>query len=193
MRAKLWLPVLILLFALAATFAWSVPGVSYSRYSGTPGCDDCHTGFGGFGESQHDMHLQMTSTCNLCHVSNGDNPSLKSSGGGSGCIGCHVGDGLLLHHAAAEVPADGSGFLCTTCHPGDPAPAAEGTLPPYYGQTGVNLTSSCETNPSAGGEDYDGDGKGLDNDGDLAYDGDDPDCSVPVDETTWGGIKALYP
>ena len=42
-------------------------------------------------------------------------------------------------------------------------------------------------------EDYDGDGRGLDNDGDLDYDFDDAQCiAVPVEESTWGTVKALY-
>ena len=187
------LPSLILLLTLVALASWSVQGVSYTRYSGSAGCDDCHRSFGGPGAALHNRHTQMTSKCNLCHVSTGDNPRLNSSGGGTGCIGCHLQEGLRLHHAAAGAPADAKGMFCVSCHPNDPAPAPESTPPPYYARTDVALDFPCTVASASGGEDYDGDGKGLDNDGDLAYDGSDSDCSVPVRDSTWGHIKALYP
>ena len=41
--------------------------------------------------------------------------------------------------------------------------------------------------------DYNGDGKGLDNDGDLLYELQDPDCSsVPNEDLHWGTLKAIY-
>jgi hypothetical protein len=57
----------------------------------------------------------------------------------------------------------------------------------------VNVSDPCATDPAAGGEDWDGDTKGLDNDGDLDYDQDDADClSAPVRPSTWSRIKGLY-
>jgi hypothetical protein len=59
-------------------------------------------------------------------------------------------------------------------------PAGEDILPTYYADPGTNHpdmpTNPC--NPS-GEEDYAGTTIGLDNDGDLLYDGDDPDCAAP--------------
>jgi hypothetical protein len=43
------------------------------------------------------------------------------------------------------------------------------------------------------GEDWDGDGIGLDNDGDDLYEANDPDCvGVAVQESMWGAIKTLF-
>lgn len=50
---------------------------------------------------------------------------------------------------------------------------------PYYLRADLNLSDACVVAPIDGGEDYSGDGLGLDNDGDLLYDGNDPDCEAP--------------
>ena len=164
---------------------------SYPMYNGTPACDDCHSGFvGGFGAPLHDLHNLMTSSCTNCHNAIGDNPPLEK------CAGCHVsgenGGGLVLHHTNAGAPADLNGLFCATCHP-NAATNPENVLPPYYGTANVSLSDPCELDTAVGGEDYDGDGFGLDNDGDLLYDMNDPDCeTVPVERSTWGAIKAVY-
>jgi hypothetical protein len=100
-------------------------------------------------------------------------------------------DGLVLHHDNAGAPPDANGLKCITCHPGA-VETFETQMPPYYMLPGVIVNEPCITIPAPPGEDYDGDGYGLDNDGDLLYDENDPDCGVPVEETTWGRIKALY-
>lgn len=186
----------VLLLAFALVIAWAAiglqtePAASYPSYNGSPACDDCHSGFNGFGAALHDLHNEMTSSCSNCHESVGDNPEMEK------CAGCHVsgddGGGLVLHHTNAEAPADANGMRCATCHPGASADT-EDVAPPYYGLTSVSLSDPCETDTEAGGEDYDGDGKGLDNDGDLAYDADDDDCTTtPAQRSTWGSIKVLY-
>jgi hypothetical protein len=162
----------------------------YPIYSGGPACDDCHSGFGGFGEPLHDLHNEMTSSCQSCHGSIGDNPATET------CAGCHVsgsdGGGLVIHHTNAEAPPDLNGERCATCHP-DAEAQPEDVAPPLYGTADVSLTDPCETDTGAGGEDYDGDGFGLDNDGDLAYDTADSDCGlVPTEPITWGRVKAIY-
>ena len=195
---------------LLASFAvsWLVAGsvAAYPRYNGTPACDDCHPGFVGRG-SLHAVHQgssRMTNTCNLCHVSTGDNPSTYSSGavGGQGCRGCHGidngtvygwGAGLRAHHANAGAPADADGLYCVDCHDSDPAPGPENALPPYYSRSDVRVTDPCVIASASGGEDWTGDGVGLDNDGDLDYEDADSDCGTsPVEGVTWGRIKAIY-
>ena len=170
---------------------------AYSTYhpsNNANGCFQCHSGFASRG-ALHDMHVgnsQMTNNCNLCHQSVGDNPSTSQSAAGVSCIGCHVAEGLRLHHINASAPPDGQGRLCTACHTGDAAPAAENVNPPYYSREDVAIKSPCVVDPGNGGEDWSGDGKGLDNDGDLAYDADDTDCATAIQNLTWGAIKGLY-
>jgi hypothetical protein len=83
--------------------------------------------------------------------------------------------GLRLHHAMAGAPADNNGQVCADCHNDVVAPSPENYVPVYYARSDVNVKDPCDATTSAG-EDYDSDGLGLDNDGDLLYDGSDPDC-----------------
>lgn len=192
--------------AIGLLFLLPVPGPGYERYNGSPSCDDCHSGFVSRGPL-HDLHQgnnQMTNTCNLCHVSTGDNPLTYQSGasGGQSCRGCHGvdngttfgwGAGLRLHHANAGAPADSDGLFCVDCHPGDPVPDPEDTVPVYYVRGDVDVNDPCVVASASGGEDWDGDGFGLDNDGDLDYEDADSDCSAsPVEGSNWGKVKALY-
>jgi len=119
---------------------------------------------------------------------------LSFSAGGDGlepisCMGCHgraedvtpvsnYGAGLRQHHFNAGET------VCLDCHddadPRNYTPVGEDVLPPYYYLplgTHVNKpTDPCNPN---GEEDYEGSLNGLDNDGDLAYDTADADCSPP--------------
>jgi predicted CxxxxCH...CXXCH cytochrome family protein len=151
------------------------------------GCSGCHPDFGGFGETTHDLHLQMTTTCTYCHSTpaGGNNPSISK------CNGCHNGLGTRAHHRNAGTSTCGN----TSCHSGDATPPPEDTVPPYYGMPDVNIDHPCFVDPlgAIAGEDFDGDGEGIDNDGDLAYEADDPDCDdVPNVPSTWGRIKSLF-
>jgi hypothetical protein len=179
-----------------------LPAAAYPAYrattANTPSCYSCHSGFYNRG-SLHSRHVgstKMTNTCTLCHTSTGDIPKTYSSGtdAGHACNGCHLGPGLRLHHAAAGVPADANGLVCADCHDSDPSPPTpESTTPPYYWRDDVNLTYPCVVATAEGGEDYSGDGKGLDNDGDLLYDQSDPDCNpLPTRIRTWGYVKSVY-
>src|SRR4030065_104670 len=90
-----------------------------------------------------------------------------------GCQNCHGsctsnGYGLRAHHKAKGITT------CSGCHPNDPAPKPENTLPVFYGKLTVNIKDPCNTD---GKENWTSDGKGLDNDGDLLYDSNDTDCS----------------
>jgi hypothetical protein len=145
----------------------------------------------------------MTSTCNLCHTSTGDNPYTYQSGAteGQGCRGCHGvdngttdgwGAGLRAHHAAAGAPPDLNGLTCADCHGDDPAPDPENTLPVYYSRPDVAVNNPCIVSSAENGENWNDDAQGLDNDGDLDYEQDDSDCTSPVEEYTWGNIKAVY-
>ncbi|MEE9270749.1 MAG: hypothetical protein V3V49_10870 [Candidatus Krumholzibacteria bacterium] len=163
----------------------------------------------------HNLHRfdMLGGDCNTCHISSGRFPVLlNASVGGSGlatigCVGCHgraedntaanpdvpglggYGAGLRQHHTQAGVAA------CTICHQdADPAkytPASETIQPPYYGSPFHPAMPTDACNP-AGGEDFAGDSDGLDNDGNGQYDFSDVNCLSPVEETTWGAIKALY-
>jgi len=167
---------------LVLTGLLPVEGMAFNRYNGngSQACVDCHDSFPSFG-ALHTMHGNMTATCTNCHGTIGDNPKVRE------CAGCHVAEGLRLHHANSSIT------VCATCHPNDATPVGENVPPPLYGDASVNLTDPCLIATGAGGEDYDGDSKGLDNDGDLVYDANDVDCGgTPVEETTWGRIKALY-
>jgi hypothetical protein len=188
------LPVLALLFPSAPAFAYPAYRATTAN---TPSCYSCHTGFFNRG-SLHTLHVgstKMTNTCTLCHTSTGDIPKTYSSGtdSGHGCDGCHAGPGLRLHHTATGVPADANGLVCADCHDSDPSPPQESSPPPYYLREDVSVKFPCVTASAVGGEDRNGDGKGLDNDGDLLYDESDPDCNpLPVRIRTWGQVKSIY-
>jgi hypothetical protein len=168
-----------------------------------------------WGTSLHDGHQTIVSNdCDVCHTSGGRTPVLLgSSNGGDGllaisCLGCHGRDegatginaaGLRQHHWNNGVTT------CQGCHPGDSNPAnftpvEEVVLPPYYENPGTGHPNipdhSCNLASFSYSEDVLGAAGtgGLDNDGDNLYDTDDLSCEplVPIEETTWGQIKALY-
>ena len=154
---------------------------AYQNYSGSNSCSQCHSGFIGKGPS-HTQHLKMTSNCTLCHIKNGDNPLIAK------CAGCHAGPGLRAHHKNAGAPLDVTGLTCAACHPGDPTPDPESILPPFYNRTDVKVNRPCQAQPAPPGEDFSGNGKGLDNDGDLLYDAADTDCA-PTPTTTTTSVR----
>jgi hypothetical protein len=143
------------------------------------------------GNDKHEMHRNgaaMDSQCDLCHTS-GDsrNPWLGSSNGtgnniGVGCVGCHgrdyggaIGDsgvGLRAHHVNAGIT------MCAGCHPTDPAPLPEDVKPRYYGTADTLADDPCNLPPTLLENWSIGDLVGLDNDGDLVYDGFDDDCCI---------------
>ena len=194
----------ILALLLGASSFLARRATAYDSYDpvgvGVVGCVDCHDGFVKRGPL-HDMHVgnqQMTANCSLCHVSTGDNPQTWTSGetGGQGCRGCHGidngtefgwGVGLRLHHANAGAPADANGQHCFDCHTDNFSPAPENAFPVYYARSDVNVKSPCDSQ-SATGEDWDADGAGLDNDGDLVYDEADGNCLEVTAIADPGGI-----
>jgi cysteine-rich repeat protein len=179
------------------------PGTSaYESYhhpnlDGEGYCSDCHPGFkGGFAGALHQLHF-MTFTCSLCHTGVGfDNPFIMwSQGNNLGCLGCHGRDygepigedyrgfpmeglpknsgyGLRRHHIRSGIT------ICEGCH-GNPPQSfiqPENVNPPYYARGDVSLfgmpVDACtnEDSPADPGT------IGLDNDGNLLYESDDPAC-----------------
>jgi len=170
-----WLTQIVALAASAWLSLWAADAAAFDSYTNYGAaftdqvdCSLCHPGFiGGFGAPLHDQHLTLTSDCSDCHVIPGDNPSIGLNvTGTTGCVGCHgrteddvgqlgaLGAGLRLRHKNAGVS-----FSCEDCHDADPVPVGENVLPPFYASLGLSPCSD-----------------GLDNDGDLDVDGDDPDC-----------------
>jgi hypothetical protein len=158
----------------------------------TGNCASCHGLFGAaytppyasttWSIDLHEMHRgnsYMNTDCDLCHLGTGADRDLvyldNSNTGGLGCSGCHTGPGLRAHHTQA-----GETCIAGPCHPSDPTPASEDTLPANYGTSGTNVNDSCNGD---GSEDWSGDLWGLDNDGDGLYDIEDPDCCDP--NTDW--------
>ncbi len=195
---------ILALVAVLVLAAWVSDLGAYEAYrdpnqaGGMGYCAQCHeipAGTGFVNRSLlHSAHTRNgTGTCRLCHTSTGDIPRTNSSGevGGLGCVGCHgqpqatnfLGAGLRRHHALAGAPADNNGQVCADCHTNDPAPFPESTLPPYYVRADVIQKDPCNAD---GTEDFwsrvtfSPDGIGLDNDGDLLYDANDPDCAPPT-------------
>jgi len=150
----------VFLFAvLVAVFGFQVR--SADAYSTVTTCAGCHT-FGGSGSTFHQGHLNLglPNSCLTCHVQTGDTPATAR------CGVCHVAPGLPLHHVNANV-----GVNCVSCHPGTPAP--ENTPVPGY----AGLTVALD--PCNGSEErFNSLTISLDNDGDLLYDGADPDCGA---------------
>jgi hypothetical protein len=182
------------IIALVILSMW-VPGAeAYERYN--DGCQNqnCHGAFTGStspkgsvfpSDDKHTMHRNasyMNTECNLCHTSgDGRDPFIGSSDGtgnnpGLGCTGCHAEFGLRAHHAVNSITQ------CAGCHPNDPTPTPENTLPVYYGTADTNADMPCNPDPQANiNENWTiGDSEGIDNDGDNLYDGNDPDCAVAV-------------
>jgi cysteine-rich repeat protein len=193
--ARLWLQPgrLWLVPAAAALIALMFLGHSraYERYN--DGCQDCHGSFTSAttqksppptfpSGDKHEMHRassSMNADCDLCHTQgDGRDPFIGSSNGtnsnpGLGCTGCHNELGLRLHHLNRGVND------CQGCHSSDPTPPGEDTLPVYYGVgADSDVDNPCNTVAQANiNENWTiGDLLGLDNDGDLLYDQNDPDC-----------------
>ncbi|MHC4128637.1 MAG: hypothetical protein ACYSUA_10820 [Planctomycetota bacterium] len=142
-------------------------------------------------EGKHGMHRNtMGAHCDLCHPRPGALPLMAYSAGtadnaGVGCLGCHgrdyggaighSGAGLRRHHFMNGVT------ICAGCHPDDPPPLPEKVMPAYYDTPDTRASDPCnQVRPqSVGGENFSGDldnHRGLDNDGDNQYDGNDADC-----------------
>jgi hypothetical protein len=179
------------IIALLVFFSWPDQADAYEEYSG---CMSCHGDYlsGSYGsltnqdpadwnDSLHNVHRRtMLSDCSNCHSGNDRSPVYISlsgsdpSGQGSGlsCVGCHGTAGLRQHHTNAQVGPDNNQETCLDCH-GSESPPGEDALPPWY--------ATLEWKPcNADGSETFAGTHGLDNDGDLSYDGNDPDCVAVV-------------
>jgi len=138
--------------------------------------------------------------CAVCHMWDYFPVKLKTSRGAApfnaGCLACHgrvegsagtvTGIGLIQHHYRAGITQ------CANCHPdGNPAnytPVGENFQPPGYFTPDPSFplkpTDSCNRN---GAENSYGSSRGLDLDGDLLYDLNDPDCTPGPDTSITSG------
>ncbi len=197
--------------SVLAVLIFAGPRVAaFERYN--DGCNICHGAFSGPmsptgtvfpGDSKHIMHRgssYMDTSCSLCHSEGDDhNPYTGSSAGtannpGVGCTGCHGRDyggaignsgvGLRAHHFTNGVD------VCFSCHGNEPQPLPENVAPTYYGTPDTNVDDPCNSDPLYLENWSIGDTRGLDNDGDNLYDGDDPDCDGGC---PGGGDCTVYP
>ena len=179
-RTKSLALVLALALLLPASQAWAWGSVS--------NCMNCHSGFRDGSPSLHSLHTDYVNSCQDCHQSSLSTPLSTNSSANYAeysCNGCHYVEGLAIKH----------GFDNCGCHSGVTAPAAGERFLPYFYQEGRSgVVNPCRTNAANGGEDWDGDGFGLDNDGDDVYDASDSDCegAIPVNEEAWGTLKTLF-
>lgn len=154
----------IAITAVVALAIWAPNAGAFQNVATCVGCHQIWTGGGGAG---HTGHAGLGLGCNSCHASIGDTP-LSST-----CNSCHVVLGLANHHQNRGAAS------CTSCHPGTPAP--ENTPVPGYANLNVAL------DPCNGSEErFASLTVSLDNDGDLLYDGNDPDCAPPVEDCNDG-------
>jgi len=171
-------------------------------------------------DSLHNVHQDMVSSdCDVCHLASGKFPTrLGESAGGTlldpvGCAGCHgraedgIGSGAVGWSAGQRQHHDRAGISsCVGCHAdSDPTaftPVGEDVRPPYYvdggGSAAYPLLSqdpcSDPGNALSPEEDFDGASRGLDNDGDLAFDMLDSDCAGVVEspgETAGQGLALM--
>ena len=197
---KHWITYLALISLFVLAIMVPIAG-AFDNYAG--GCDGCHGAFPGTAPyvSQHDgvawknpgtgANLNLhdghrtymlggsTSPCNICHSGSSRTPVyLNSSAGGVtgfaaiSCTGCHDGDGLRAHHE------NSGAYPCYDCH-SQGTPPAENVKPPYYFSPDTahpnKPTDPCNLN---GSESAVAPLSGLDNDGNLLYDQNDPACAV---------------
>jgi hypothetical protein len=174
----------------------------------------------------HNIHrnTMLSGDCDVCHIGNDEFPVyLDSSNGGTGfdpvgCMGCHGvdpdptvpdnnwwGAGLRAHHANAGVGPDNNGQTCASCHTDDPTPPPESAVPSYYFTPDTNHpnkpTNPCNPMPTYP-EHFAGDVIAIDNDGDLLYDENDPDCMSATlifvdgfesgDTSFWSSVTELF-
>ena len=177
--------VLVVAFAILGTAAGSARG-----WQAASECLDCHIDLG-FGTNLHSLHVDYVDDCQDCHQASTSDPILTNNSANHAehsCNGCHQVAGLATVHGEVSCGT-------TPCH-GAIIGTAEGedVLPYFYVAGRSSVVNPCRLDPDNGGEDWDLDGFGLDNDGDGLYDADDPDCAGIVDtqEATWSVMKALF-
>ncbi len=199
MNTKILCSIASVLGALLVSTIYVPQAEAYETYSLSPdtstppfgNCVECHGDFrassssetdqdpADWGNDLHDVHRnQMLNDCFNCHSSGPrvpvfiDSSNTAPSGADPtiSCMGCHGGAGLRIHHTNALVGPDSDGETCLSCH-GDESPPTEDVLPAWYATLNWD---PCNNN---GSETFAG-SLGLDNDGDLDYDANDPDCQA---------------
>ena len=115
-------------------------------------------------------------------------PATNSSGNYAeySCNGCHLLPGLATKHGES---------FCGPCHTAAIGTSeGEDVLPYFYVEGRSSIVNPCRVNAANGGEDWNGDGFGLDNDGDDVYDDNDADCAgiVPTQTQSWSLMKAMF-
>ena len=184
---------------LMAQGAWAY--TTYSSNGSSGNCASCHGAFTGTAPyvskfdavpwsdpatgkavNLHDGHrnVMLSGDCNTCHMSSSKTPvyTYQSAGGTGfqaiGCTGCHDGDGLRAYHK-------NTGASSCSCH-NVVTPPAENVKPPYYFTPDANHpnkpTDPCNAN---GSESRVAPTAGLDNDGNLLDDANDPACAPTAD------------
>jgi hypothetical protein len=137
-------------------------------------CKVCHTLFAGglpVGDAEHIAHaMSVNNDCSVCHA-----PGLTVPPPMANCSQCHFPAGLREHHRNAGV------HQCSGCHMNPETASPESTIPTGYAGTGLDPCNGSE-------ELFVSFTMGLDNDGDLLYDGDDPDCQAGFESNCSDGI-----
>lgn len=173
--------------AMSIALLTAAPAMAFDYYHASKdgGCANCHGTFdhplpelGGI--SLHALHRDpayMGTRCTLCHfeadyyrVQIGRSQGTPNSRG-IGCGGCHNRAGMIAKHG-------GSTSICTTsgCHGRFTVGRESTPRPSYYGTVDTNAANPCAvTGP--GSEDWDGNGRALDNDGNGVFDMADADCA----------------
>ncbi len=180
---------IILSFVLAACLAAWVPNASafsdFGFFGTSDNCRQCHTNvFSHSGDPTHVTHAAAVGNkCYVCHDDPVSTSPFVTPAPTPNCVQCHNGAGLREHHRNA-------GFHpCAGCHASPETPDPENTIPPGY-PGGTNPVATIALDPCDGSEEQFGpntpfsDGSftlSLDNDGDLLYDMDDPDCNPVID------------
>lgn len=148
----------------------------------------CHDTFRSGSPSVHSLHVDNMNSCGDCHLG-GINDNIKTNEsdnyGDYSCNGCHELEGLATKHGV-------SGCGCHSNVIG--MSAGENVLPYFYTEGRSSVVNTCRLNAANGGEDWNEDGFGLDNDGDGSYDASDSDCEgiVTDDVQAWTVMKALF-
>ena len=178
------------LFVLFAAVAFvGIGAESAFGWGAVEECMGCHSGFRDGSPSLHSLHIDNINSCQDCHAASVSDPLRTNESANYAeysCNGCHEVEGLATVH--------GDSF-CGPCHTGVIGTSeGENVLPYFYTEGRSSVVNTCRLDPANGGEDWDGDGQGLDNDGDGAYDAADSDCDgiVETDESTWTLMKALF-
>ncbi len=202
---KQWITYLALISLFVLALMIPIAG-AYPTYTD---CANCHGAFtaspynslaaakaanpawpGGLHNTHRDTSTQsppgmLNGNCNACHYGSSRTPVYMYQSSGTApfnlsCSGCHDGPGLRAHHVNSGADT------CYDCH-SDPAPDPENVLRPVYsaamgtasGTTAVNNPCSS-TAAGFEGRLADSTTIGLDNDGNLLYDQNDPACAAPA-------------